>query len=172
MPYFCLCSSKLRKEILFLLVVMLQACSSSHPEATQLNRQAKLQPDYSDITIPPNIAPLNFSIQEKAESYSVNICEANGESIRINSKDGVIRIPRAKWKSLLEQCKGKELFIKVFAKQHGKWIQFSTITNYVALEPIDSHLVYRLIEPGYEIWNKMGIDQIRLNFFNDFFELR
>lgn len=27
----------------------------------------------------------------------------------------------------------------------------------VAPEKVDSYLAYRLIDPGYELWNKMGI---------------
>ena len=29
----------------------------------------------------------------------------------------------------------------------------------VAADPVDPYLVYRLIEPGYALWNKMGIYQ-------------
>ena len=36
---------------------------------------------------------------------------------------------------------------------------YSPFTIQVAAEKIDSYLAYRLIDPGYELWNKMGIYQ-------------
>jgi len=33
----------------------------------------RIEPDYSDVVIPPNIAPLNFVIQEEGDSYFVVI---------------------------------------------------------------------------------------------------
>jgi len=37
----------------------------------------------------------------------------------------------------------------------------------VAPEPIDPYIVYRLIEPGYELWNKMGIYQRELATYSE-----
>jgi hypothetical protein len=67
----------------------------------------------------------------------------------------------------LQQCKGNELFIEVFIKQEGHWLKFQPVINNVAIDPIDSYLVYRLFDQGFLTWNKMGIYQRCLENFDE-----
>jgi len=146
--------------ILFILTsIFLNACSGKIPTCPEAEREVSILPDYSGITLPPNIAPLNFIIKENGEKYLVRLYEAGGETITIASSTGKIRIPEGKWKKLLQQCKGKKMFIEIFVKKDSCWIKFPPIINNVAVDPIDSYLAYRLIDPGFETWNKMGIYQ-------------
>ena len=136
------------RVILFILTgIILNACSGKMPTFTEAEREVQILPDYSGITLPPNIAPLNFTISEKAEKYLVKLYEAGGEAISITSSTGNIRIPEGKWKKLLQRCRGKDMFVEVFIKKDGGWIKFPAIINHVAVEPIDSYVVYRLIDP-------------------------
>jgi hypothetical protein len=152
---------------LIILIWILFACTHSGSNITEIKRKPQLNPDYSGITIPPNIAPLNFTINEKADNYLVKLHPAKGDLISVASATGNIIISSGKWKKLLEQCKGKELFIEVFIKQEGNWIKFQPIINHVAIDPIDSYLVYRLFDQGYLVWNKMGIYQRCLENFDE-----
>ena len=146
--------------VLFIMIgVILNSCSGEMPVCAEEERAVIMLPDYSGITIPPNIAPLNFTIKENGEKFLVRFYEGNGENITISSSTGIIRIPEGKWKRLLQLCKGKNIFVDIFVKKDGVWTKFPTIKNTVAVEPIDSYLTYRLIEPGFESWNKMGIYQ-------------
>jgi hypothetical protein len=154
--------------IMFILIsIILNACSGKIPVFTLAEREVQIIPDYSGITLPPNIAPLNFTINENAEKYLVRIFEDGGETITITSSMENIRIPEAKWKKLLQRCKGKDMFIEVFIRKDGSWIKFPAIINQVAIDPIDSYVVYRLIDPGFELWNKMGIYQRCLENFEE-----
>ena len=38
----------------------------------------------------------------------------------------------------------------------GKWTRYADIKDTISNEPIDEYLVYRLLYPGYELWNEMG----------------
>ncbi|HUX58591.1 MAG TPA: hypothetical protein VMV77_16595 [Bacteroidales bacterium] len=148
------------KVLVFILtVIILNACSGKIPTFTELNMEVQILPDYSGITLPPNIAPLNFTIKENGEKYLTKIYESGGETIIIKSSTGHIRIPEGKWKKLLQKCKGKDMFVEILIKKDGGWLKFPTIINHVAVNPIDSYVVYRLIDPGFELWNKMGIYQ-------------
>ncbi len=49
----------------------------------------------------------------------------------------------------------------------GKWQKFQTITNEISNEKIDSHLAYRIINTGYELWNNLGIFQRNLENFEE-----
>ena len=72
-----------------------------------------------------------------------------------------------KWRKLLEAHKGGTIEVELFTKQEGVWSQWKPFTITVSEKPIDSHLVYRLIEPGYEKWHIVGIYQRDLTTFEE-----
>jgi hypothetical protein len=146
---------------------LFQACSSNTDKYTEVMKEVNIFPDYSNITLPPNIAPLNFMIQEQASCYIVKFHSEKGDEIKVTSNDGTIEIPISSWKKLLAENKGKKLMEDVFLKQNGVWKKYKTIQNEIATDSIDSYLAYRLIEPGFETWNKMGIYQRCLENFDE-----
>lgn len=152
---------------LFLMAFLALSCSRMPDDYIDTKKDPPINPDYAGITIPPNIAPLNFFIEEEAERYFVRLYSGNGEGITVSSKDGQVRFPLKKWKKLLSSCKGSDIFIDVFTQKSGKWSKNNTIINHVSKDSIDSHLVYRLIDPGYEMWNNMGIYQRNLENFRE-----
>ena len=129
-------------------------------KCTQINREPDITPDYCGIVIPPNIAPLNFKILEKGQSYRVKIHSARGKAIEIISKTGSIRIPLRRWRALLEANKAHKLFVDVYVKNaDNEWLQFQRIANTIAEEEIDRTLVYRFMKPIYNAWKDIGIYQ-------------
>jgi hypothetical protein len=160
-------SNFMKNACFVILMGILSACSDPEQTFTEIQREPLITPDYSGITIPPNIAPLNFIIKEKAENYLVKLHAQDGDIVRVSSTDGKILISLGKWRKLLEDCKGKELIIDVFAKKDGHWTKFKPVINKVAGDPIDSYLVYRLFDQGYLTWNKMGIYQRCLENFEE-----
>lgn len=159
---FCICISA---------VTFYPGCTKEKPvlkDCTLVERQPAIYPDYTEITIPPNIAPTNFIIKEKADEYYVNISSETDEDINIFSRSANIRIPSGPWKTLLSNNPGKSLLITVFVKdEENKWARFSPIENRIATEKIDTHLVYRLMKPLYQYWDKLGIYQRDLTSFNE-----
>jgi hypothetical protein len=141
-------------------------CIEKVPVYTENNKGAKIYPDYTAITIPPNIAPLNFIINENAEKYLVRFSSGNFSFI-VTSGNGKIRIPRKKWKSMISGARGSEYNTDIFVKRTAGWEKFISIRNKVAIDSIDSYIAYRLIEPGYETWNRMGIYQRDLEDFRE-----
>jgi len=65
-------------------------------KCTQIAYEPNIIPDYSNIVIPHNIAPLNFRIFEKGQTYRVKIHSNRGAAIGIVSKTGLIHIPLRK----------------------------------------------------------------------------
>ncbi len=143
------------------------ACSDRNKSYTMVDREAAIFPDYSEVTFPPNIAPANFIVNEDAEKFVVKIHSGESNEITVKSGKGIIRIPVRKWKKVLQSCRDRDMYVEVYAKRDGEWIKFRTIINHIANETIDEYLVYRLIEPGFESWNKMGIYQRCLENFNE-----
>jgi hypothetical protein len=93
----------------FIVILMLAYdCSCKIIVFEQSDRQASIFPDYSDVTLPPNIAPANFCINEIADKFIVKIHSRDRDEININSRNGVIKIPSRKWKKLLMACRGTD----------------------------------------------------------------
>jgi hypothetical protein len=137
------------------------------PEAienyVEIETKPKISPDYSDVVIPANIAPLNFCILEEGEQYFTRIHTGGDESINIFSKKGQMRIPPKKWRSLLGTNRGRKFFFDVYVKNaEQEWRKFHSISNTIAEEEIDGHLVYRRMMPIYNWWKDIGIYQYDL----------
>ena len=141
------------------------SCQTKIPFFYELDKVASINPDYSSITIPPNIAPLNFRIDDAAEKYIVRFYNSDGIDFSIRSRDGEINIPKKKWQKLLSVSNSRQYNMDILAKQSDKWIKYTTITNQIANDSIDKYLVYRLIDPEFETWNVMGIYQRNLENF-------
>lgn len=147
-------------------LLLISACATSPDKnVTQIKSKPKIDPDYSGITIPLNIAPLNFFIDEAGESYFVKVFNKEGFSISVSSKNGIIKFPEKKWKNLL--ANSKELEYEVFVKREGEWNQFEPLSNSVSKSPVDHYLYYRLLYPGYESWTEISIMQRSLENFNE-----
>jgi hypothetical protein len=144
---------------------------------SSINRPAKIRPDYAGSVIPPNIAPVNFVIQEEGAGYFVRISSKNGNAIEISSKTPKIVIPEQAWHRLLDTNRGQQLSLDIFVKsilvepsskaRNIRWFRFETFTIEVANDDIDSYLVYRKIRPGHRTWRDMGIYQRNLGNFDE-----
>ena len=49
---------------------LLGSCSPTPRNAQTVNRLPQIYPDYTDVTIPPNIAPLNFMLCDSADAVT------------------------------------------------------------------------------------------------------
>ena len=161
------CKHPLTYIFLTAMLFMNVSCRQKLPYYVETNQNVVLNPDYTSISIPPNIAPLNFSINETAKQFLVRFHNSNGTDFIIRSKNSRIEIPQKKWNKLLSTTISQEFYMDVFIKKTQKWEKYNTITNYVTPDSIDKYLVYRLIEPGFENWNKMGIYQRNLENFKE-----
>ncbi|MCF7973822.1 MAG: hypothetical protein K9N55_08410 [Phycisphaerae bacterium] len=128
-------------------------------EYESVDRPAHLQPDYSHAVIPPNIAPLNFSILEPGLLYCARIFSAQGEPIEIFSQKSCIQIPQAAWHNLLKNNVGQALHMDIFVKREDhQWRRFQTISHEIAREAIDGFLVYRKMHPTHlRVKGRIGI---------------
>jgi hypothetical protein len=126
-----------------------------------------IRPDYSNSVIPPNIAPLNFTIADSGEGFSVVISSVKGPSISLVSSSPEITIPPRKWRRLLEQNTGSELKFQIFIKRNGRWYSFSPITNRIAPEAIDRYITYRKSYPQFYMKDRLEILQRDLESFDE-----
>jgi hypothetical protein len=127
-----------------------------------------LFPDYAGIVIPPNIAPLNFKVEEPGARYRVELRSVSGEPIVISSRSASIKIPTKPWQALLRANAGQPLYCEVSVQDlQSGWSRFETVTNFIAREEIDGSLVYRLLKPLYNLYVNLGIYQRDLQSFEE-----
>lgn len=149
--------------------LVLAACKPSAvvpTDATAVSEQAQIYPDYRDITVPPNIAPLNILVKSEGSEF-VGCVEGGGQQVvAAAGTDGTLQFDSLEWKSLLKTTQGKDLKVTLYAQREGSWVKFPSYAIHVADEPIDRYLSYRLIEPSYELYRQMGLYQRDLESFN------
>ncbi len=146
---------------------ILPGCIYRPKDTVEIYSDATIFPEYYNLTVPPNIAPLNFIIREPGSKFSVEISGADSKPILIRQKSPEIRILQKAWKELLKDNAGNKIYVKIKVFKEGVWKKFPVIEHAVAHEPIDSHLVYRLVHAVYLKWRDMGIYQRNLTSFEE-----
>ena len=143
------------------------ACSgrpTAVPEAfTEVSDSVVIYPDYCNVTVPPNIAPLNFIVKDETATEFVATI---GDLVCGATEDGKMDIDTAEWRRVLTAARGGDLSVNVYARRAAGWVRHPAFTLHVAEEDIDSFLTYRLIEPGYELYQQLGIYQRNLTNFD------
>lgn len=145
------------------LLIALTSCNSVPATYTDTKDKLDIYPDYGDVFIPYNIAPLNFHINNEASSYVTKIYSTNGKSILVRGKD--VQMNLKDWKALLRNNKGNDLFFEVYLKHGKSWSRFPLIKNHITAETIDKYAVYRAIQPLYTKYEDMSINQRDLENF-------
>lgn len=149
-----------------IVLLFLNACSPQIPENAALQKEKiTISPDYSNLIIPYNIAPLNFSIHTEADEYRTVIYSTKGEKLIVSSKK--VQFNQKDWEKLLSENKGDTVFIDIYLKKEGKWLKYPTMKNTIAEEEIDSYISYRLLEPSYVTYESMTINQRNLSNFDE-----
>ena len=129
-------------------------------ESSRIERPPRIRPDYTEAWIPPNIAPLNFIVEEAGTHFRVEIHSTRGKPIVVDSQSASIAIPLKPWRALLESNRGETLRWEIYARgTAGDWRRFEPIRNTIAREEIDRYLSYRKIGPVYNFWMDIALRQ-------------
>lgn len=147
--------------ILFLLFSLLCACNYPSPVIPEKDSSSFIYPDYEEVTIPATIAPLSFKVQTAEKEVKTTI---RGGEYQVAVKGKEVSIPSRKWKKLLQS---NTLHIDISTRSEGNWKAFHSFSIYISTDEIDPYLTYRLIAPGYEVWNLMGIYQRNLSSYEE-----
>lgn len=158
------------KKILYTLLSLLlfSACTTETvSNAKQEAAQPHIYPDYLGVTIPVNIAPLCFCMaDELALRIDAVITDRHGHKLHSQGEESV-DFDVDEWHTLLGQNRGDSLSVTVSAKYGDGWHTYHSFPIYVSPDSIDYGICYRLIEPGYEVWSKMGIYERELSSFEE-----
>ncbi len=152
-------------------IIFIAGCTTNgYENVKKLDNKPAIDPDYAGVTIPPNIAPMNFTIQEAGDFFKVELSSpANDTRVSSTSSDGVVCFPEGSWRKVLNSSKGQKIKIQVFSLKRDEKVlkQFNPIYMHVAKDPIDPYLSYRLLYPGYVKWDRMKVIQRSLEGFEE-----
>ena len=157
------------KRIFHILLVsyLLVSCTETISDSQQEDKLPLIYPDYIGVTIPVNIAPLNFSLTDEAVArIDAVVTDCHGHSLHSQGQEAV-DFDIDDWHTLLGQNRGDSLTVTVSAKYNDGWHTYRSFAIYVSLDSIDYGICYRLIAPGYEVWSKMGIYERNLSSFDE-----
>lgn len=117
-------------------------------------------PDYGDsLVLPPNIAPLNFSVNEKIHLR----VSCGGEELLDKSYNGEVRFRPKSWKRWLNTARERQQPLRLDIRTAGR--AYAPLHWFVANDTIDPYLVYRLVLPGDGVYNVLGIYERELASF-------
>lgn len=154
-------------SILLLSVIFgLCGCGADFASVQELNKQPIIFPDYRDVAIPVNIAPLNFALHDSCQKMEVHFMQNNHVLLKCKGKRK-ISIPAKNWNEMLQQAVGSDLQVYVCAKRTNQWCSYLPFNIHVTPDSIDPYIAYRIIDPGYELYDKMGIYQRNLSNFDE-----
>ena len=144
----------------FLLLTLLAACQQVRvPQAfEQADALPPIYPDYVDVTVPVNIAPLTFEFDtaccDMVTRFSAGDVEVlcGGQKARPSMDD---------WRMLAETAQGKAINVEVYAQlsDGGQWTRYRPFSINVSPDSIDAWLSYRLISPSYVTYEELTLNQ-------------
>jgi len=158
------------KKIYYLLMgcLLLVGCSQKPHDITMVSQLPAIYPDYVGVTVPANIAPLNFCMEDEGyTAMSVQIKGSRKGAMETSGEDAEFDIEQ--WHQLLRDNRGGKLTLTVVAKKDGQWRQFKPFDIFVDKQRMKEWgVTYRMVAPGYELYGMQGLFQRCLSNFDEF----
>jgi len=130
------------------------ACSPSVPDkSTDSDRLPKIYPDYIGVTVPVNIAPLTFQLDEEADEMIARYKAGDEEVVCADKMQPSI----SEWRALI--AGGGTVNVDVYARHGSEWTHYKPFTITVSADSIDPYLSYRLIPPSFVSYEALTISQ-------------
>ena len=130
----------------------------------RLDEEPPVFPDYTDVTVPKNIAPLNFEILGARRIQAI-LTNQKGTELKVSGKR-YVDIPLKGWRKLMADGGDIRVEVSAWTEEHPEGASYLPFTLHVSQDEIDDWIAYRFIPPGYEGWDKMGIYERNLTNFD------
>ena len=143
------------------------SCTPSLPDSPALSKKAPvIYPDYKDVTIPCNIAPLTFEIKEKGATSFLTRFSVGDKELLLAGRDVTPSLEQ--WRDLLSSfTKSGQIKVETYFEKDGKWYVNNPFYLKVSSDSIDNYLSYRLIPPSYVAYEKLDIVQRDLTSYDE-----
>ena len=138
-------------------IVSLMSCGkvSVPTDYTQSSAFPAIYPDYVNVTIPINIAPLTFEADEPVDEMVASYTA--GEQVVVCG--GQMQPEMDEWRELTTKAKGGAIKVDVYMRKDDKWTHYKPFNLYVSPDSIDPYISYRLISPSFITYESLTINQ-------------
>lgn len=137
--------------------VLMAACMSpSVPSVfSQSDQYPNIYPDYIDVTVPINIAPLTFLLDEPTDAMVARYAVGDDEIVCADA----MQPSAGDWRRLAEKAKGGAIDVDVYSRKGDQWTRFKPFQIHVSPDSIDPYISYRLIAPSFITYESLTINQ-------------
>jgi len=137
---------------------LLAGChNAAVPETfAEVNQSPHIYPDYCDVTIPLNIAPLTFEWDGQADEVVARFRAGDAEVVCGGDK---VQPDMDQWHTLTANAIGKAIGVEVFVRSGEQWSRYKPFNIYVSNDSIDPYISYRLISPSYVTYEELTLNQ-------------
>ena len=158
----------IKKTLCLVWCIGLLICYSCSPEIPErfvvVEKEPLIYPDYIGVTVPCNIAPLSFRINETGTAFVTRFSSPDID-IDISGKDAVV--PLKEWSMLMNNAKGGEITVETYVKSDAGWLKYTPFKISVSADSIDPYISYRLIPPSYVAYENLSICQRALSSYDE-----
>ena len=152
----------MKRPLISIAIALILTACAGNGAYREAGSTPQMLPDYTDITLPVNIAPLNFQV-EGADALRLEI--AGNRQYEFKAGGDKLCFPLKKWKEMLQEEAGNTLRLTLTARFGKERVRYAPFTWEVSADSIDHYLSYRLIEPAYEVWNVLSVEERDLESF-------
>lgn len=157
----------------YILIISLLATvcllSCGHPSVPENAKQASVMPaiypDYTEVTAPSNICPMNFMLTSDCDEVIVRLT-AGDLSYTYGGEKKII-IDEDEWNELRDNAIDKSINVEVFSRKGEAWTAYKPFNIFIAKEAIDPYISYRLIQPSFVAYEDLKIMQRNLTSFEE-----
>ena len=135
---------------------------STPADSTDSPEPVSIYPEYTGVTVPLNIAPLRFTIENEGEEFITQLRSGNQEYCYAGPD---VCPSQKQWKKLT--AASQDIEVTIYAKRHDKWLRMKAFHFYVSEDRIDPYIAYRLITPSYVDYDELTINQRWLENYNE-----
>jgi len=137
--------------------LLLTACGQQIPQSfSESDELPAIYPDYVDVTVPINIAPLTFEMDAGSDGVVARMTAGEEEIVCGGNK---VQPDADDWRQLAERAKGNAIQVEVYARKDGSWTRYKPFSIHVSPDSIDPYISYRLISPSYVAYEELTINQ-------------
>jgi len=153
--------------MVLMVLTLLIACTARPDHVTEADMLPSIYPDYTEVTIPVGIAPLDFAMADDSVT-AVDVTVSGRGSTTLHVTGDYADFDIDEWHQLLEENRGGELTVSVCAEREGHWTRYRSFNIHVSQEPLGEWgITYRRIPPSYEMYSYMGLFQRDLSSFDE-----
>ena len=136
--------------------------------SSKVDRLPDIYPDYIGVTIPADIAPLNFNVGDESIAQ-VDVVVRGSKGGELHAYGDYADFDINGWHQLTRQNRDGKLTFTVCVEKDSKWTQYKDFDIYVSDAALDDWgLTYRRIKPGYEVGGNIGIYQRDIHSFDEY----